>query len=182
MNHTQAAEMIGPIEIPAIGQPLVGGFYAGEIILDGQRYALVVSPKATGEKLGLEYKKKSLGIVDGTDSEDDGLANSDKVKDKNHPAVEFCRSLRIGDHDDWYLPSRDELMRIWLALGPNKKGTPELFRAGAAEAFENRWYWSSTEHASYSNYAWGVSFNGGFQNNGSKSFGAGVRAVRRFKI
>jgi hypothetical protein len=73
-------------------------------------------------------------------------------------------------------------MRIWLALGPNKKSTPELFRAGGVEAFENRWYWSSTEHASYSFNAWGVHFLDGDQYDNLKGSYAGVGAVRRFKI
>jgi hypothetical protein len=180
MQQAQVVEEI--VQIPAVGSQFGGGFFAGEILLDGERYALIVAPKAAGEKFGLEFKKKSLGTADGTDSEDDGLTNSNKINDENHPAAQLCRSLEIGGHSDWYLPSRDELMRIWLALGPNKKSTPELFRAGGVEAFENRWYWSSTEHASYSYLAWGVNFNDGSQYRYYKDFHAGVRALRRFKI
>jgi hypothetical protein len=180
MQQAQVVEEM--IQIPALGSPLGGGFFAGEILLGGERYALIVAPKAAGEKFELEYKKKSLGTDDGADSEDDGLSNSEKINNQNHPAAQFCRSLKIGGHDDWYLPSRDELMRIWLALGPNKKNTPEVFRAGGAEAFENRWYWSSTEYASYSYGAWYVFFSDGSQLNGVKTSSAGVRAVRRFKI
>ena len=182
MTHAQVAVEQEVVELPTIGAPFAGGFFAGEHIIDGECYALVVAAKSEGEKLSVEYKKKSLGTADGTDSEEDGLANSEKINDKNHPGAQFCRSLQIGGHKDWYLPSRDELMRIWLALGPNKKNTPEIFRSGGAEAFEGRWYWSSTEHASYSDYAWVVGFNDGGQGTSSKYGDAGVRAVRRFKI
>ena len=178
----QLAEKMNNLEIPAVGLPFAGGFFAGEILLNGERCALVVAPKAEGEKFDVEYKKKSLSTADGTDSDDDGLGNTDLITDKNHPAAQFCRSLKIGEFDDWYLPSRDELMRIWMALGPNRKNTPELFRAGGAEAFAPRWYWSSTETASYSDNAWIVNFNVGYQNYGSKGYDFGVRAVRRFKI
>jgi hypothetical protein len=167
---------------PALGAAFGGGFYGGEIVVDGDRCALVVAPKTEDEKLGLEYKKQKLNTFDGTDSEDDGFYNSALMDDTNHPAAQFCRSLLIGGFDDWYLPSRDELMRIWMSLGPNRKKTPELFKSGGAEAFEERWHWSSTESASYSGHAWIVSFTNGYQNSTSKGTYFGVRAVRRLKI
>lgn len=178
----QLAEKMNLMEIPAVGLPFDGGFFAGEILLHGERYALVVAPKAEGEKLNVEYKSKDRSTTDGTSSDDDGLANSETINDANHPAAQFCRSLRIGGHDDWYQPSRDELIRIWMALGPNRKNTPELFRAGGAEAFQPNWYWSSTEHASYSSGAWVVDFSGGGQGYDGKDGDCGVRAVRRLKI
>ena len=174
--------MAKKLALPQLGAPLGGGFFAGEIIVDEVRYALIVAPKAEGEKIDLEYKLKDRSTADGTDSDDEGMINSEKINDDNHPAAKFCRSLRIGGHDDWYLPSRDELMRIWMALGPNRKKTPEAFHKGAVEAFETSWYWSSTEHASNSDYAWFVNFYNGFQHFSSKLYGDGVRAVRRLKI
>jgi hypothetical protein len=60
--------------------------------------------------------------------------------------------------------------------------TPELFKAGASEAFEERWYWSSTEYAPISLTAWVVGFFNGFQDDLSKNNNFGVRAVRRLKI
>lgn len=174
--------MTKKVTIPAIGAAFGGGFFAGEIITNGERFALIVAPKAAGERIDLLYKKTGLGTYDKTASDDDGLLNSNLINDDNHPAAQFCRSLSIDGLDDWYLPSRDELMRIWMALGPNRQGTPDLFKAGAAEAFETRWYWSSTEHASSSNLAWVVGFSIGFQYNYLKDYRLGVRAVRRLKI
>jgi len=170
-----------PEPFAELGSPLAGGFFAGEMVLNGERYALIVAPKASGEKMELEYKLKDRGTSDGTD-DDDGLASSNLINDENHPAAHFCRGLQIDGFDDWYLPSRDELMMLWRNLGPCRKNTPELFREDAPEAFNTDWYWSSTEYASYSNYAWIVGFYNGFQNTSNKSNGYGVRAVRRFKI
>jgi hypothetical protein len=146
------------------------------------RYALVVSPKAEGEKMGLEYKKKKLSTADGTDSDDDGSYNSELNNNANHPAAQFCRSLKIAGFNDWYLPSRDELAIICRNLGPNRKKTPELFKNGNTEAFEDDWYWSSTEHASYSGLAWVVGFDDGGQDDNYKNYRNGVRAVRRVQI
>lgn len=168
--------------VPVLGAEFGGGFFGGEITVDGVRYALVVAPKADGEKMDLQYKKKNRDTSDGTDLDNDGLANTDRINDDNHPTAQFCRGLQIGGFDDWYLPSRDELMLIWMALGPNRKTTPESFKAGSAEAFETTWYWSSTEHAQYSDAAWIVGVDGGGQSYGFKHSLYGVRAVRRLKI
>jgi len=174
--------MTRKLELPALGAEFEGGFFAGEIVINDDRYALVVAPKAEGEKMDLQYKIKKRDTADGTDVEGDGLYNSCLIDNANHPAAQFCRDLRIGGHDDWYLPSRDELMRIWMALGPNRSKIPEAFKAGSTEAFDTTWYWSSTEHASSSYYAWFVGFYGGFQHYDFKYDGFGVRAVRRLKI
>ncbi len=174
--------MARKVAVPALGAAFAGGFFAGEITVDGERFAVVVAPKAEGEKMDLRYKVKARDVFDGTDSDDEGFANSETINDDNHPAAQFCRSLRIGEHDDWYLPSRDELMIIWRSLGPNRKKTPEPFRAGGAEAFEERWYWSSTEYARFSYYAWVVVFLGGCQHYLNKSNQFAVRAVRRLKL
>ena len=165
-----------------LGAPLGGGFYAGEMTIGGELYALIVASKAEGEKLEIQYKKSDRHTADGTDSDDDGLTNSSKINDENPPAALFCQSLEIGDHKDWYLPSRDELAMLCRNLGPRRKNTPEAFCSGGTEAFEPQCYWSSTEFASYSYFAWFVSFYGGFQYYGSKLSTFGVRAVRRFKI
>jgi hypothetical protein len=165
-----------------LGNPLGGGFFGGEMSIEGERFALIVAPKAEGEKMELEYKLKDRGTADGTDSDDDGLANSERINDSNHPAAQFCRQLRIGGFDDWYLPSRDELAMLCRNLGPTRKSTPELFKSGNAEAFEDEWYWSSTEYAPYSGYAWVVGFYGGNQYGGNESNNYGFRAVRRLKI
>jgi len=174
--------MAKKVTVPALGSEFGGGFFGGEIVVNGERFALIVAPKAEGEKMELEYKLKDRGTADGTISDDDGFANSELINDTNHPAAHFCRSLRIAGHDDWYLPSRDELMRIWMALGPNRKNTPELFRKGSTEAFNTNWYWSSTEYAPYSGNAWVVDFFSGFQGDFIKYYFYGVRAVRRLKI
>jgi hypothetical protein len=168
--------------IPVIGAPFEGGFYGGEIIVNGERFALVVAPKAEGEKMELEYKLKDRSTSDETASDDDGFANSELINDSNHPAAHFCRQLQIGGFNDWYLPSCDELALLCRNLGPRRKNTPELFREDAAEAFNTEYYWSSTEHAPHSNLAWLVGFGSGGQYYYGKYTSFGVRAVRRLKI
>jgi hypothetical protein len=165
-----------------IGSPLAGGFFGGEMVIDGERYALIVAPKAEGEKMDLEYKLKGRDTFDGTDSDDDGLTNTGLINDANHPAAQFCRGLQLGGFDDWYLPSRDELMMLWRNLSPLRKNTPDLFREDGTEAFDTTWYWSSTEYAQYSYGAWVVGFDNGGQYGVNKLDDYGVRAVRRLKL
>lgn len=169
-------------DTPALGAEFGGGFYAGDITIDAVRYALVVAPKSAAEKMEVQYKVKDRTVFDGTTNDNDGFDNSETINDDNHSAAHFCRSLRIAGHDDWYLPSRDELTYIWMNLGPNRAKTLEPFKAGSAEAFEDRWYWSSTEHAQGPDYAWIVDFSDGYQGYNCKDYGSGVRAVRRLII
>ena len=174
--------MAKKLTISALGSPLGGGFFGGEGVINGEHYALIVAPKTEGEMMDLEYTLKDRDTSDGTNSDDDGLANSDLINDATHPAAQFCRGLQIGGFNDWFLPSRDELAMLERNLGPNRKNTPELFRAGGAEAFDEEWYWSSTEYAQYSFYAWVVGFLNGGQGYGNKLNRHGVRAVRRLRI
>lgn len=169
-------------QLPEVGSAFGGGFFGGEMIIAGHRYALIVAPKAEGENMELGYKSNDRSTADGTDSDDDGMINANLINDENHPAAHFCRSLAIGGHNDWYLPSRDELMMLWRNLGPRRKNVPELFRGDAAEAFEEKWYWSSTEYAQYSDPAWIVGFLSGSQSYYVKDYGCGVRAVRRIQL
>lgn len=64
---------------------------------------------------------------------------------------------------------------------PTRREQRVLF-ANAKEHFKPEWYWSSEQHASYSDYAWGQDFNNGSQNNLLKSFKGRARAVRRMPI
>lgn len=58
----------------------------------------------------------------------------------------------------------------------------EAFRSGGAEAFEERWYWSSTQYAGDSGYAWGQGFCYGGQYGTLKDSKGRCRAVRRLKV
>ena len=72
-----------------------------------------------------------------------------------------------GVYSDWYLPSRDELNKLYL----NKV---------AVGGFADSHYWSSSE--SDAPYAWGQNFAGGhqFYGYGKGGYTSRVRAVRSF--
>lgn len=195
--------------LPIIGTSMDGGFYAGRIKIGEQVFALIVAPKAEGEHKDTTWNK-STKMVDAALSYCDGLANTKGMAAAGSKLAKWALDLRIADHDDWYLPSQDELEIIYRnlkptteendlwgrsginvsAVAPTSPYTPDLpaqtqadaFKAGATEAFNQVWYWSSTQHASYSDYAWYQYFDYGTQNSNHKHHDYRARAVRRSAI
>ena len=190
----------------AIGTPLQGGFYAGLFLFDGAPHALVVAPKALGEIAPAAWLDK-YELVPRADSCVDGLANTLAMAEAGSTLAKSALALQIDGFTDWYLPSRDELellyrhfkpttQRNWAGFrdGDNPSSLPaghpytdeapvqtsvQAFQAGGAEAFEPQWYWASTQ--SSRGYAWGQSFDDGYQLDNDKEFEARARAVRRFR-
>ena len=85
-----------------------------------------------------------------------------------YPA-KLCYDLVFNGYSDWYLPSKDELNKLYL----NKN---------AIGGFAATYYWSSSD-VSYVNYAaWSQGFNDGGPNLIDKANSAYVRAVRAFSV
>ncbi|MGI9212096.1 MAG: hypothetical protein ACR2HF_06450, partial [Methylococcaceae bacterium] len=103
--------------VPTVaGTVYEGGFYAGRIVISGLTYALIVSPKVSGNTT--KQWKTTNDSSPGTLSVNDGLSNSNAMNNANHPAAQFCRGLTIASKSDWYLPSRDELEVCYRNLKP----------------------------------------------------------------
>ena len=86
-------------------------------------------------------------------------------------AAKLCRDYHGGGYTDWYLPSKDELNKLYI----NK-----VVIGGFYDAF----YWSSSEeidiYMPYSNYAYFQNFNFGNREWSGKYNSYYVRAVRSF--
>jgi hypothetical protein len=81
-------------------------------------------------------------------------------------AARLCSDLELGGYSDWYLPSKDELNKLYL----NK---------AAIGSFANKYYFSSTEVDQ--DGIWVQVFDIGFQGVGAKNAGLwNVRAIRAF--
>lgn len=80
-------------------------------------------------------------------------------------AARICYDLELGGYNDWYLPSDEELNKLYL----NKV---------AIGGFTSTYYWSSTEHNPYN--AGHKNFNNGDLLPSHKSNTFSVRAVRTF--
>lgn len=195
--------------LPLIGTAMDGGFYAGRILVDGKPYALIVAPKDEGERADVEWID-DYKDVPGAKSWNDGLANTDAMAVAGSKLALWARDLRIAGHTDWYLPSQDELEILYRNLKPTSdtnsqwarsginlsaieptrpytQDSPaqtmaEAFQQGGAQAFETEWYWSSTQHAANSGYAWCQGFDDGNQGSTIKSAELRARAVRRLPL
>lgn len=196
--------------IPTVpGTPLDGGFYAGRINVGGQAFALIVAPKAEGEHDDAAWNE-SRKTVEGAMSPADGHANTQAMAAAGSKLAQWALDLRIAEHDDWYLPAQDELEIIYRnlkptteenylyarsginlsALPPTYPYTRELpaqtaaaaFQDGGEQAFDDVWYWTSTQIAADDSYAWLQLFDNGGQGSSHKSSEYRARAVRRLSI
>lgn len=191
--------------LPAIGTKFEGGFFAGLFNLNGDTYALIVSPKAQGELEEAAWGPRGLDIP--ARNYNDGLANTQAMAEAGSDLARWMLSLEIGGFTDWYLPSRDELELLYRNLKPTTAGnytwragdnpssvppgypyTEEVpaqtaaaaFQDDADEALSPEWYWSSTQYSP--NSAWIQLFDDGDQDLAHEDGESRARAVRRFKV
>jgi hypothetical protein len=209
MNAPASAAILRPeVELLKPGAPFAGGFFAGTLNVNGQLSVLIVAPKATGDIEGAW--NDSYNLVSGAFSYCDGRANTLAMAEAGSELAKAVLALDIDGFADWHIPAQDELELMYRNLKPsdyenslygrsgvNASATPatyaytpesptqtqaDAFRAGGAQAFEEAWYWSSTQHADDPGCAWMQSFSDGFQYSGLKSNRNRARAVRRLVI
>lgn len=192
-----------------LGTSMGGGFYAGRIMIDGNPFAIIVAPKSEGEHNPVIWIPKYKAVPEAR-SYNDGHVNTRAMAEAGSKLAQWALDLRIGGFDDWYLPAQDELEVIYRnlkptarenycyvrsginlsAIEPTRPYTPdcplqtesELFKAGGAEAFDEAWYWTSTQHVSGSDYAWGQYFNDGTQDYVTTLGKGRARSVRRLPL
>ena len=80
-------------------------------------------------------------------------------------AAKLCSNLNTGGYSDWYLPSKDELNKLYLQ---------KMLLGG----FKEVCYWSSSETGKYN--ACSQIFDSGFQTANDKSTPLNVRPIRSF--
>ena len=89
-------------------------------------------------------------------------------------AAGLARAYTGGGHTDWFLPSKDELNKMYLKRGDIN--TTAVANGGSD--FSTNFYWSSTENGN--GFAWVQLFGNGVPYNASKDSWNYVRAVRAF--
>lgn len=96
-----------------------------------------------------------------------GDANTNKIvssQGAGNYAAKLCADLVLNGYNDWYLPSKDELNKLYI--NKNEIG------------FSNSVYWSSSEYDNTN--AWGQFFTNGNQAPANKFANAVVVATRAF--
>jgi hypothetical protein len=195
------------ILVPAqIGAPFEGGFYGGQIRSGAKTFAVIWAPKALGETKAAWLPKRKL--VPGATSCFHSMDNTRAMAEAGSKLARWALALNIDGHTDWCLPARDVLELAYRHLKPGTdensasfrdgdnpssippgypytdeaptQTTVAAFQDGGNEAFEQSWYWSSTQYSE--DYAWGQDFDDGFQDSYGKSYEAQARAVRLIQL
>jgi hypothetical protein len=110
----------------------------------------------------------------------DGLTNSNAIVGQagfTNGAAKTCLDLILQDKNDWYLPSIQELNKLWSNYLEVSK---TLSQTSGATLLQTGLYWSSTEYGDSS--AWGFKFTSGTADGYSKTNPYYVRAVRKFSV
>jgi len=88
-------------------------------------------------------------------------------------AAAICADLTLGGYNDWYLPSIEELNKMYENIGQGN-----VLGLGNVGNFANYFYWSSTEFDNF--LAWEQHFGNGNQYDIGKYYALNVSAARAF--
>jgi hypothetical protein len=155
-----------PFQLFAIGYTYQGGiiFYLD----DSGNHGLLAAPY--DQSTNTEWGCNGIDLIGANDSiSGSGVQNTlDIISGCTAiSAAKYCSDLILSSYDDWYLPSKSELNRLYENLHATNKGN-----------FSNISYWSSTE--SDANKAWSQHFGNNSKNTSNKNNPYAVRAIRAF--
>ena len=107
-------------QVPIVpGTPYAGGFYVGRMLVDDQKYALIVAPKASGQASIQRWKAVNTSTSSAASAWDGFSNTAAMVADATeHAAAQWCAALSIGGFTDWFLPATEQLELCYRNLKP----------------------------------------------------------------
>ena len=173
-NSSSSAASNSVIPSLSIGDSCQGGLIAYILQSDdpgyilGQTHGLIVAPsdQSTGAEWGcfgtLITGADGIALGTGNQNTSDIIGGCSTVE----IAAKLCGDLVLNGYSDWYLPSFDELAKLYA------------MKVLGFGGFVDTAYWSSSEYESGN--AWLQYFSNGYQDYSAKFVGNYVRAVRSF--
>lgn len=157
----------------AIGQSYQGGIIAYIFVsgdsdyVAGQTHGLIAT--TSNQSTGAQWGCSGTSIAGTSTALGTGLANTTAIVNgctSSISAAALCNNLSSGGYSDWYLPSRDELIKLYT-------------NRASIGGFNNVSYWSSSQVGTTT--AWSINFSTGTSSSTStKSTLMYVRAIRKF--
>jgi hypothetical protein len=167
--HAKTAENFSSAGAHYLGEEFGGGvIYHLYIGSDGNQHGLIVN------------KTESTAVWQATGTTTNATRSWDGVYNTNlmtsSAAAAYVNALADGGFTDWYLPSIDELRRLYANRDFANKALNAI--GGATLLSNTAYYWSSTEYSAANAFVFG--FFDGYAAYGNKSVAFSFRAVRAF--
>lgn len=139
---------INPAALPAVGQPLSGGFFAGRIFFDGAEHAVIDAGREFEVAAHWWQEEGPRPRIRGATSRFDGMANTQAMAAEGSAIARKVLGMNIRGTWGWHIPSIEELQ----VLRCNLLQLPDWGRQGlgqnkeAAQAFVCAHdYWTSSQ-------------------------------------
>ena len=177
--------------IPASEQ--VGDFYGGGVVfyifesgdtgyIAGETHGLIAAVEDQANNIlsyirwynGQNITTGATGTAVGTGADNTTTIISVQGATETSYAAGLARAYTGGGYTDWFLPSKDELNKMYT----NRATINTTAASNSGSDFSNWYYWSSTENDGGN--AWAQHFLSGYQYGVNKYSTRNVRAVRAF--
>ncbi|MCE0881094.1 hypothetical protein [Pseudomonas putida] len=140
---------INPAALPAVGQPLSGGFFAGRIFFDGAEHAVIDAGREFEVAAHWWQEEGPRPRIRGATSRFDGMANTQAMAAEGSVIARKVLGMNIRGTWGWHIPSIEELqvLRCNLLQLPEWGHDGSYTVRGAAQAFGLSEYWTSSQKA-----------------------------------
>lgn len=144
MNKRRA---INPAALPAVGQPLGGGFFAGRIFFDGAEHAVIDAGREFEVAAHWWQEEGPRPRIRGATSRFDGMANTQAMAAEGSAIARKVLGMNIRGTWGWHIPSIEELQVLrcnllqlpeWNSSMSQRDNAPNAFACAHD-------YWSSSQ-------------------------------------